>query len=72
MSKSTTFDSASILVATPSTDDKKINVYQFPEEKLKFVVPKVATTDTGEWAILLCMLLCSASAILMNNPVPLR
>jgi hypothetical protein len=48
MSKSTTFDSVSILVATPSTDDKKIHVYQFPEEKLKFVVPKVATTDTGE------------------------
>jgi hypothetical protein len=37
-----------ILVATVSTDDKKINVYQVPEEKLKYVVPKVPTTDTGE------------------------
>ncbi|KAF2031474.1 WD40 repeat-like protein [Setomelanomma holmii] len=39
--------SAPILIATPSTDDKKINVYQLPEEQLKFVVPKVATVDTG-------------------------
>jgi hypothetical protein len=38
----------SILVATPATDDKKINVYQLPEEKLKYVVPRTSTTDTGE------------------------
>ncbi|KAH7089211.1 WD40-repeat-containing domain protein [Paraphoma chrysanthemicola] len=39
--------SKSILVATPSTDDKKINVYQLPDEKLKFIVPKVSITETG-------------------------
>jgi hypothetical protein len=38
----------SILIATVSTDDKKINIYQFPEEKLKYVVPPIPTTDTGE------------------------
>jgi len=38
----------SILVATPSTDDKKINVYQLPDEKLRYVVPKALTTDTGK------------------------
>jgi hypothetical protein len=37
-----------ILIATVSTDDKKINVYQFPDEKLKYVVPTITTTDTGE------------------------
>jgi hypothetical protein len=37
-----------ILIATVSTDDKKINVYQFPEEKLKYVVPQIPTTDTGK------------------------
>ncbi|KAF2829188.1 WD40 repeat-like protein [Ophiobolus disseminans] len=42
-----TQSSESILVATPSTDDTKINVYQFPEEKLKYVVPMVPATDTG-------------------------
>jgi hypothetical protein len=40
--------SESILVATPSTDDKKINVYQLPDEKLRFVVPKVSITETGK------------------------
>jgi hypothetical protein len=50
------FDSAetakaetSILVATPSTDDKKINIYRFPEEQLTHVVPIVPMTDTGEY-----------------------
>ncbi|KAH8728698.1 WD40-repeat-containing domain protein [Phaeosphaeriaceae sp. PMI808] len=37
----------SILVATPATNDKKINVYQFPEEKLKYIVPNATTADTG-------------------------
>jgi hypothetical protein len=39
----------SILVATPGTDDKKINVYRFPEEQLTHVVPIVPVTDTGEY-----------------------
>ena len=38
----------SILVATPATDDKKINVYQFPEEKLRYIIPSATTADTGE------------------------
>jgi hypothetical protein len=45
---STTMLRDAILVATPSTDDKKINVYQFPDEKLKYVVPKISTTDSGK------------------------
>ncbi|KAF2873307.1 WD40-repeat-containing domain protein [Massariosphaeria phaeospora] len=39
--------SDSILVAVPGRDDKKIEVYQFPDEKLAFVVPRVQSTDTG-------------------------
>jgi hypothetical protein len=38
----------SILIATPSTDDEKINIYQFPDEKLKYVVPKVSKSTTGK------------------------
>ena len=41
-----------ILVATPSTDDKKISVYQFPDERLKYVVPKISTTDSGKQSCL--------------------
>ncbi|KAF2275558.1 WD40 repeat-like protein [Westerdykella ornata] len=37
----------SILVAVPARDDKKIEVYRFPEEKLVYVVPQVQPTDTG-------------------------
>ncbi|KAF2265842.1 WD40 repeat-like protein [Lojkania enalia] len=36
-----------ILVAVPSRDDKKIEVYRFPDEKLAYVVPRVQPTDTG-------------------------
>ncbi|KAF1992854.1 WD40 repeat-like protein [Amniculicola lignicola CBS 123094] len=39
--------SDSILVAVPSRDDKKIEVYRFPDESLVCVVPRVETTDTG-------------------------
>jgi hypothetical protein len=39
----------SILVATPGTDDKKINVYRFPHEQLTHVVPIIPVTDTGEY-----------------------
>jgi WD40 repeat protein len=39
--------SDSVLVAVPSRDDKKIEVYQFPDEKLVSFVPRVQTTDTG-------------------------
>lgn len=49
---STRPSNGSILIATPSTDDKKINIYQFPEEKLKYVVPKASTADTGKSCIL--------------------
>ena len=48
----TALSSDSILVATPSTDDKKINVYQFPEEKLRYVVPKATSSDTGKYLVL--------------------
>jgi hypothetical protein len=46
--QSPTLSNGPILVATPSTDDKKINIYQLPDEKLKYVVPKASTSDTGE------------------------
>jgi WD40 repeat protein len=39
--------SDSVLVAVPSRDDKKIEVYQFPDEKLVSFVPRVQITDTG-------------------------
>lgn len=39
--------SESILVAVPSRDDKKIEVYRFPDEKLVSIVPRVQTIDTG-------------------------
>lgn len=38
---------ASILIAVPARDDKRIEVYQFPDEKLKFVIPRASSTDTG-------------------------
>ncbi|OAL54432.1 WD40 repeat-like protein [Pyrenochaeta sp. DS3sAY3a] len=38
---------ASIFIAVPARDDKKIEVYQFPEEKLRYVVPRAQSTDTG-------------------------
>lgn len=38
-----------VLIATPATDDKKINVYQFPDEKLRYVVPRISTTDSGKF-----------------------
>jgi hypothetical protein len=41
----------SILIATPAADDKKINVYQFPDERLRYMVPKVLTADTGQYLI---------------------
>jgi WD40 repeat protein len=44
---SSTSPSHSILVAVPSRDDKKIEVYQFPDERLVSFVPRVQTTDTG-------------------------
>ncbi|KAJ4368284.1 Astra associated protein 1 Asa1 [Neocucurbitaria cava] len=37
----------SILIAVPGRDDKKIEVYQFPDERLKFIVPRAQSTDTG-------------------------
>jgi hypothetical protein len=46
--QSPTLSNGPILVATPSTDDKKINIYQLPDEKLKYVVPKASTSDTGK------------------------
>lgn len=39
---------ASILVAVPARDDKKAEVYQFPDEKLKYVVPRAQSKDTGK------------------------
>lgn len=40
---------ASILVAVPARDDKKVEVYQFPEEVLKYVVPRAQSKDTGKY-----------------------
>ncbi|PVI02526.1 WD40 repeat-like protein [Periconia macrospinosa] len=37
----------SVLIAVPARDDKKVEVYQFPQEKLICVVPKVESKDTG-------------------------
>ncbi len=36
-----------IFIAVPGRDDKKVEVYQFPDEKLKFIVPPPQSTDTG-------------------------
>jgi hypothetical protein len=38
-----------IFVGVPARDDKKIEVYQFPDERLKCIVPRVQSTDTGEY-----------------------
>lgn len=39
-----------ILVAVPARDDKKIEVYRFPDERLLHVVPNIESTDTGEYS----------------------
>jgi hypothetical protein len=44
-------ETASILVAVPARDDKMAEVYQFPEERLRFVVPRAQTKDTGKCLI---------------------
>lgn len=41
-------ETASILVAVPARDDKMAEVYQFPEERLRFVIPRAQTKDTGK------------------------
>ncbi|KZM25900.1 Astra associated protein 1 Asa1 [Ascochyta rabiei] len=38
---------SAILVAVPARDDKKVEVYQFPDERLKHVVPRAQSKDTG-------------------------
>ena len=40
-------EGASIFIAVPARDDKKAEVYQFPEEKLRYVVPRAQAKDTG-------------------------
>ena len=47
---SSTGPSDSIFVAVPARDDKKVEVYQFPDEKLICVVPRVQQKDTGKQA----------------------
>lgn len=42
-----TLSSEPVLIAVPARDDKKIEVYQFPDERLKFIVPRAQSTDTG-------------------------
>ncbi|EFQ86945.1 hypothetical protein PTT_17742 [Pyrenophora teres f. teres 0-1] len=37
----------SILVAVPGRDDTTIEVYQFPDERLKVLIPRVQVTATG-------------------------
>ncbi|KAF2121433.1 WD40-repeat-containing domain protein [Lophiotrema nucula] len=39
--------SDSVFVAVPARDDKKVEVYRFPDEKLMCVVPRVQQKDTG-------------------------
>ncbi|KAF1937211.1 WD40 repeat-like protein [Clathrospora elynae] len=43
---STSFNE-SILVAVPARDDKMIEVYQLPNEKLRAIIPRVQSTVTG-------------------------
>lgn len=43
----------SIYIAVPGRDDKKAEIYQFPEEKLICVVPKIETSETGEYVQLI-------------------
>lgn len=40
---------AAVLIAVPARDDKKAEVYQFPNEKLRYVVPRAQSKDTGEF-----------------------
>ncbi|KAF1965207.1 WD40 repeat-like protein [Bimuria novae-zelandiae CBS 107.79] len=42
-----TGSSGPIYIAVPGRDDKKAEVYQFPDEKLVCVVPKIEALDTG-------------------------
>ncbi|KAL1597792.1 Astra associated protein 1 Asa1 [Paraconiothyrium brasiliense] len=44
---STTVSDEAIYIAVPGRDDKKAEVYQFPEEKLLCVVPRIDTAETG-------------------------
>jgi len=36
-----------ILVAVPGRDDTTMEVYQFPDERLKIVIPRVQSIATG-------------------------
>jgi len=36
-----------ILVAVPGRDDTTIEVYQFPDERLKIIIPRVQSIATG-------------------------
>ncbi|KAF2645371.1 WD40 repeat-like protein [Massarina eburnea CBS 473.64] len=38
---------SSVLIAVPARDDKKVEVYRFPDEKLAYVVSRVEPKDTG-------------------------
>jgi len=40
---------APIMIAVPARDDKKAEVYQFPEERLRHVVPRAQSKDTGRY-----------------------
>lgn len=53
---SRTTPSDSILVAVPSRDDKKIEVYRLPEERLVHVAPKVQIKDTGMFDSCTCFI----------------
>ncbi|KAK7188196.1 hypothetical protein DPSP01_014803 [Paraphaeosphaeria sporulosa] len=44
---SITASNETIYVAVPGRDDKKAEVYQFPEEKLICAVPRINTSETG-------------------------
>jgi hypothetical protein len=55
---------ASILVAVPARDDKKAEVYQFPDERLKYVVPRAQSTDTGMHCVFLKISKCQITSSL--------
>lgn len=41
----------SILVAVPATEDKKVDIFQIPSEQRIYTVPRVPSTDTGEYTL---------------------
>ena len=47
----------SILVAVPATEDKKVDIFQIPSEQRIYTVPRVSSTDTGEYTLLQALII---------------